>query len=40
MESAIPKRTEFFGDNVHYTDKGAKIVATRFLDFLRNEGCL
>jgi hypothetical protein len=28
---ALPKSTEFFGDNVHYTDKGARIFAEQVL---------
>jgi hypothetical protein len=33
-ESDIPKNTEFFGDTVHYTDKGAKIVALSFYEYI------
>lgn len=28
---ALPKSTEFFGDNVHYTDKGARVFAEQVL---------
>ncbi|HBG07880.1 MAG: hypothetical protein A2075_18915 [Geobacteraceae bacterium GWC2_58_44] len=27
MSAIVPKSTEFFGDNVHYTDRGARTIA-------------
>jgi hypothetical protein len=35
LRSAIPQEAEFFGDNVHYTDKGAKIIANKLGQFIR-----
>jgi hypothetical protein len=29
---AIPRRTDFFGDNVHYTNRGAQVVAKNFMN--------
>ena len=40
LESAIPKTTEFFGDNVHYTDKGAKIVALKLYEYTKGRTAL
>jgi hypothetical protein len=28
----MPKTSEFFGDDVHYTDKGAEFVAKRVFE--------
>jgi hypothetical protein len=33
---AIPKNTRYFADNVHYTNEGAKLVATNFADYIKN----
>ncbi|MEZ5358269.1 MAG: hypothetical protein R3F48_05510 [Candidatus Zixiibacteriota bacterium] len=35
LENAVPRTTEYFADNVHYTDTGAEIVARTIADFLR-----
>lgn len=34
LDMAVPNTIEFFGDNVHYTDKGAQIVASKLRDKL------
>jgi lysophospholipase L1-like esterase len=36
----IPKTTEYFGDNVHYTDKGAQVVARNFYHVLNHSGLI
>jgi lysophospholipase L1-like esterase len=33
---AILKNTQYFADNVHYTDEGAKVVASGFANYLKN----
>jgi lysophospholipase L1-like esterase len=33
--SVIPKNTQYFGDNVHYTNKGAELIASMFAQRLR-----
>jgi len=32
----VPKSTEYFADNVHYTDEGARLVAVGFANHLRS----
>jgi lysophospholipase L1-like esterase len=39
-DSSMPKTTEFFGDQVHYTDAGAEFVAERVLEVLQETGFL
>jgi lysophospholipase L1-like esterase len=34
-DALIPKTTEYFGDNVHYTEKGAELVARNFHSFFK-----
>ena len=34
--SFLPKSTDYFGDNVHYTDKGAKRIAEGIAEQLRH----
>ena len=34
--AAISKDTQNFADNVHYTDEGAKLVASSFANYLKN----
>jgi hypothetical protein len=34
--AAIPKNTRYFADNFHYTNEGAKLVATHFGDYIKN----
>jgi hypothetical protein len=31
---AIPQDVKYFGDNVHYTNEGARLVAGNFADIL------
>jgi hypothetical protein len=39
-DALIPKTTEYFGDNVHYTEKGAELVARNFYRFFKaSETC-
>jgi len=35
-QELVPKDIKFFGDNVHYTDKGAELVALSFANYLKN----
>jgi lysophospholipase L1-like esterase len=37
-DALIPKTTEYFGDNVHYTEKGAELVARNFHSFFKALG--
>jgi hypothetical protein len=39
-DSSMPKTTEFFGDDVHYTDQGAEFVAERVLEVVEEAGIL
>ena len=32
LQTAIPKSTDFFADDVHYTDQGARLVAQAFTE--------
>ncbi|MCK4819707.1 hypothetical protein KA005_28330, partial [bacterium] len=34
--AAVPKDTRYFADNVHYTDEGARLVATYFAHYIKN----
>ena len=36
-DKLVPKTTTYFADNVHYTDEGAKFVANKFVEHLRNK---
>jgi lysophospholipase L1-like esterase len=36
LNSRIPKTREFFADNVHFTDKGAELVANELASYIRN----
>ena len=42
IEKAVPKEKKYFGDNVHFTDEGARLVASFFADRIiqRNDGTL
>jgi lysophospholipase L1-like esterase len=35
--AAISKNTEYFADNVHYTDEGARLVAFNFAKYIKNQ---
>jgi lysophospholipase L1-like esterase len=39
-DSSMPKTMEFFGDDVHYTDKGAEFVAEHVLEVIEESGIL
>ena len=34
MESVVPKNKDYFADNVHYTNKGAELVARTMADYI------
>jgi hypothetical protein len=36
MGRIVPKNAEYFADNVHYTDRGAELVASKFARCLRD----
>ena len=39
-DNLIPKSKDFFGDYVHYTDKGARLIARNFFDQINTSGLL
>jgi hypothetical protein len=36
IDGSIPKTLEYFGDNFHYTNKGAEFIAKNFYDLLNH----
>jgi hypothetical protein len=40
VEEAMPKTSEYFADYVHYTDRGAELVAEHILSTLDRSGVL
>jgi hypothetical protein len=36
----IPKSLDYFGDNFHYTDKGAEFIGKNFCDLLNHYGLI
>jgi hypothetical protein len=37
VDCALPKTMDYFGDNIHYTNQGAGIIAANIADLIRNE---
>jgi lysophospholipase L1-like esterase len=35
--ASFPKNTQYFADNVHYTDKGARLIASNFAFYLKEQ---
>lgn len=37
IDSALPKNMDYFGDNIHYTNQGAKVIAAKVAESIKKD---